>query len=374
MITPPIQVPGVGPYSTKIVFVGEAPGGREVERGIPFCGPSGKILWEICEELKLRRESVYVTNVVKVRCPGDTVKRIKELGLSIEMYLPLLWNEIDAINPNVILALGNTALSALTGIINYNDSGIMKYRGSILPAQGHSYKVVATIHPASLLERQEDKELHSWKQLQFLRFDINRCIEESKFPEIRYRRRQLHIAYTAHQLELFFRKYEGFSGPCFIDIETFKGLPICIAFAWTPDEGISVPLVNLLKPNGGQLKISVEEFAGIYQLIANFLADEKIKKAGQNFNFDSTVLGRWGFNVKNFYADTMLMMHCIYPEMPKSLAFMASIYTNQPYWKDEGREYNPKKDNPDRLLNYNCLDACVTSEVYEAMMKDLEEL
>src|SRR3972149_2090364 len=293
ILTPPIQVPGSGPYNAKILFLGEAPGGREVERGINFCGPSGKILWNVCDEfpkeIRPTRDNTYVTNVVKVRCPGDTIRRIKEIGLRVEDYIPLMWAEIDAVKPNVILALGNTALSAVTDVVDYGKSGILKYRGSILPSSKGGYKVIPTIHPASLIERKENKGLFSFKQVQFLRFDINKCIEQSEFPDIKYKLRQFHIARTAYQLETFFRKYEGCNSHVFVDIETFRGLPVCIGFAFNPYEGISIPLVNLLEPSGKRMNIPVDELARMWRIITKVLLDNKIQKAGQNFKFDQAI-------------------------------------------------------------------------------------
>ena len=372
-MTPPIQVSGDGPSDAKIVFLGEAPGGHEVERGLPFVGPSGKILWSICEEFGLKRAQVYVTNVVKIRCPGDTVKRIKETGHTIEEYLPLMWSEIDAIKPNVILALGNTALGASTGIIDYSETGILKYRGSILPSARGGYKIVATIHPAMLL-RGEDKELSSWKQIQFLRFDIDKCIKQSHFPEIKYRPRQLHIAYSAYQIENFFRKYEYLDDPLlFSDIETFKAIPICISFSFTPEEGISIPLVNLLKPGGQRTEITTEELARMWKMVIWALGKYRI--AGQNFyNFDINVLERWGFRIPNLAVDTILASGVVYPELPKSQAFTTSIYTDEPYYKNEGKEYNPKKDNPEVLLRYNCKDSIIDCEIWHGQARDIKEL
>src|SRR3972149_2467026 len=218
-MTPPIQVPGSGPCDPRYFFLGEAPASREVETGLNFSGPSGNILWGICNEfpaeVRPTRDNTYVTNVVKIRCPGDTIKRIKETGHTIEEYLPLLWSEINALKPNCILTLGNTALGAITGVIDYSETGILKYRGSILPSSQGGYKVVTTIHPAMLL-RGEDKELNSWKQIQFLRFDIDKYINQSRFPDIQYKPRQFHVAKTAQELECFFRKYEGTNYPVFV--------------------------------------------------------------------------------------------------------------------------------------------------------------
>lgn len=376
---PPIQVPGSGSYSSKIIFCGEAPGPHEVSKGIPFVGPSGDILWNICSEFKYQnrefnRDQVYTTNVVKIRCPGNNIKRIKETGYSIEDYLPLLWEEINAVKPNVILAIGNTALAALTRVIPLNGTGILKYRGSILPTDPYSYKTIPTIHPASLIHSEQgQKELFSWKQIQYLRFDINKLLEQADFPDIRYHKRQLLIAKTGYDLYQFFRKYEGSNYPLAIDIETFKSIPICIAFSFTPYEGISVPLVNLTGPRGS-IELPLHEKTEIFKIIARVLADPAIQKIGHNLAFDITILCRWGFIVNNVYADTVLGAGIIYPELEKNLGNQVSIYTNEAYHKNEGKEYNPKKDPPSVLLNYNTKDTVTDQEVFTGQLEDMNDL
>src|SRR5215471_17905373 len=138
-------VPGYGASTAKLVVVGEAPGKEEERDQRPFIGQSGQMVRNILSQAGMNPEAAYFTNVVKVRPPGNDIKALDVLQLKIEDFLPLLWQELDALKPNCILAIGNTALKALTG----ND-GIQKYRGSILQAK-NGIKTVSTIHPASLM-------------------------------------------------------------------------------------------------------------------------------------------------------------------------------------------------------------------------------
>lgn len=369
-----IDVPGAGSYNSKIIFVGEAPGRQEIESGKCFYGPAGEILFNILSEFDLSRNNIYITNVFKVRLPGDNIKRIKELMSQeeIDKYIDFLQYEIDSIKPNVIVALGNTALAAITGKIKIGGIGILKYRGSILQSKVGGYKVIPSIDPASFIERQESKELFSWKQMVFLRFDINRAVKESEFPELNIPRRNILICKRSYDLYSFFEKNKE-KEKASNDIETYKSIPICTGICFDPLEAMVIPLVNLSGPGESSINIQKHERMEIFHLLAKFFIS-KIKKVGQNYDFDQTIQERFGFKINNVYSDTLLKMSVIYPEIPKSLGVMTSLFTRQPYYKDEGKEYNPKKDSPNRLLNYCGLDCCVTLEIDNFLEQEFEKV
>src|SRR6185369_12572741 len=114
--------------------------------------------------------------------------------------------------------------------------------------------------------------------------------------------------------------------------------------------------------------------------IIEIMADSKIQKIGQNFKFDETLLRRclngtldFGIVTRGFYFDTMLAFRTLYPELPGTLAFQTSVLTEEPYYKEEGKGYNPKKDKIDRLLLYNAKDAVITYECFERELEELQE-
>ena len=135
-----------------MMFVGEAPGRVEDFSRIPFSGDSGDLLWEVCRELNVDRREVYTTNVYKYRPPDNQIRRISEVCDKDEA-ISQLWDEIMTINPNIIVALGNTPLKILTG-----KDKILKWRGSVLHSSNLDYKVLATIHPAALLHSEQENE------------------------------------------------------------------------------------------------------------------------------------------------------------------------------------------------------------------------
>lgn len=363
-------VGGHGPSNARLVVVGEAPGGEEEQTGIPFVGPSGRMVDNMLKNAGSSRQEVYLTNVVKVRPPGNRIKDLGLLGKTIEDFIPQLREEIDSIDPNCILAFGNTALQALTG-----KKGIEKWRGSILQSIYGHHKIVATLHPASILHGEMDSKAKSWKDLTYIQWDVNRSVEQSNFPEICLPRRQLSVCRNSQQLYLFLKQYRDYDLVS-VDIETYKTVPICIAFAFNKHHAISVPLTNYPEQSG----MDYPELADCWHQVAEVMADERMRKIGQNFKFDEKLLRvcmdgtcNYGIVTRSFYFDTLMAFRVLYPELNGSLQFSTSVMTEEPYYKDEGKEYNPTKDRLDRLLLYNAKDAAVTYEVYEKCLEELRE-
>lgn len=153
-------VQGCGPGDAKLMVVGEAPGATEDQTGVPFSGPSGELLNEMLEVAGIKRRDVYTTNVVKYRPPFNKLQLLKDIGKTIDSDIPQLWDEIYAVKPNCIIALGNLSLHTLTGkgkMVRDKKTGhfrkvtgINTYRGSILSSLQGNFKVLPTIHPAAL--------------------------------------------------------------------------------------------------------------------------------------------------------------------------------------------------------------------------------
>ena len=97
---------GEGSHDAKIMFVGEAPGRNEAKTGKPFCGAAGKVLDQLLAHVKLTRDSIYITNIVKDRPPENRDPTAKE----IEVYGPFLDRQIEIVQPKVIIALGRYAM------------------------------------------------------------------------------------------------------------------------------------------------------------------------------------------------------------------------------------------------------------------------
>jgi DNA polymerase len=133
-------VPGDGQLSSKIMFIGEAPGKNEDEQGKPFVGAAGMILNQALEKARIKRAEVFITNVVKCRPPGNRVPENDERSIC-RQYLD---RQISLIAPKIICILGSTAYSSILG-----GKSITKNRGKIMERNRQKYFL--TIHPAAAI-------------------------------------------------------------------------------------------------------------------------------------------------------------------------------------------------------------------------------
>jgi DNA polymerase len=138
------SVPGKGNFHSDVIFVGEAPGKNEDEKGEPFIGIAGKKLSVALEEAGISREEVYITNIVKCRPPKNRVPTATER----ETCQDYLKQEISIIKPKIICILGNTAFNSLLG-----GSEIIKFRGKLVRKDNQLYFL--TVHPAATIYNQE---------------------------------------------------------------------------------------------------------------------------------------------------------------------------------------------------------------------------
>jgi len=142
-------VPGEGSLSSKLMFIGEAPGSTEDLLGRPFVGQAGKLLESIIREtLGLERQEVYITNLVKCRPPNNREPRPEEID-SCNSYL---LEEINIVKPAFIVTLGKHSTSFILGKIGVRVNSISQVRGKVFEWRTHSLiRVLPTYHPAAAL-------------------------------------------------------------------------------------------------------------------------------------------------------------------------------------------------------------------------------
>ena len=133
---------GSGDPHADLMFVGEGPGQREDEQGLPFVGPSGNLLTELIEGIDLRRDQCYIANVVKCRPPGNR----DPLPDEIKACRPFLEAQLDFISPRVVVTLGNFAMKLLLN----TKEGITKTRGHEFSFRENAV-LIPTFHPAAAL-------------------------------------------------------------------------------------------------------------------------------------------------------------------------------------------------------------------------------
>ena len=364
-----------GPRDAKIYIVGEAPGSTEELEGKPFVGGAGRLLNRLLMEAGLVRTECRIGNVMRVRPPGndfgyfyvDKQKHIpKQELLDGIAYLKA---DIMRCNPNVTVALGNEALRALTG-----ERGITNWRGSILFNKGLGCKVIPTIHPAALLR--------SWNNIPLVMFDFKRIREESMSAEYSLRNREFTIRPSFERVVSELKTFMEMKPKLSFDVETDEdGHITAIAFAPNPWYALSIPFTN----STGAPYWRIEEEIAIWQAIKEVMEDEKVEKIAQNAQFDIIMLkiNPYHTEVRGLVFDTMCGHHTVYPEMAssesqatgkhrigggKSLGLLCSIYTRQPYYKHWG-----KSGTDEVFWKYNCMDACVTYECADVIVKEMEE-
>ena len=149
---------GSGNPNADLMFVGEAPGADEDEQGLPFVGRAGQLLTKIIEAIDMRREDVFICNILKCRPPGNRNPETDEIA-ACEQFL---FRQIASVKPKVICALG--AFSAKT-LLRTNEA-ISRLRGHLVDYRGA--KLIATFHPAYLLRNPNEKR-KVWEDVKVIR-------------------------------------------------------------------------------------------------------------------------------------------------------------------------------------------------------------
>lgn len=145
---------GTGDKQAKVMFIGEGPGADEDIQGIPFVGKAGQLMDQAFRGIGIKREEVYIANIVKCRPPQNRNPEQDEINSCIEY----LRNQVKLVKPQIIVLLGSVALKAILG----QDYSITSSRGKWVERKGIMY--MPTFHPAALL-RDENKKISFWKDL-----------------------------------------------------------------------------------------------------------------------------------------------------------------------------------------------------------------
>ena len=155
-----------GNPNSQIMLVGEGPGEKEDEEGKPFVGDAGILLNKMLNAIKIKRENIYITNVVNYRPPNNRKPEISE----INRYSGFLREHISIINPKILILMGSTAMESLFG----SNIKITKERGSWkdIIVNNKTYLCMITFHPAYLLRQPENKK-YSWTDLKEIRKKID---------------------------------------------------------------------------------------------------------------------------------------------------------------------------------------------------------
>lgn len=372
---------GNGPTDAKIMLVGEYPGEQEAYSGVPFSGRSGQDLTSMLHDAGIIRRDCYCTNVLRMRPHhGDienmyaATKKEAEENFLQQWHgrYPLpelldgvfdLYTEIDEVRPNLIIAMGDTALWAITG-----KEGITNWRGSVmssLPINGRTYKVVPTFNPAMV------SRMWEWRPIAV--HDFTRAAKEQHTPGYTFPAWNYTIRPSFEQVSQTLTMIENMldAGPKRLacDIETRKYTISCIGFAWSRLDAICIPLQCVERQNYW----SLDEEVAILERVRGILTHPNAEIVGQNFHYDTQYFAKeLGIKVIPKF-DTMVAQHTLWPGMQKALYFIASMYCEfYQYWKDDGKEWTT--DMPEEQhWRYNCMDCTYTYESHEHLEKLLVE-
>jgi DNA polymerase I-like protein with 3'-5' exonuclease and polymerase domains/uracil-DNA glycosylase len=369
----------VGPTNAKIALVGEFPHEQDLLRGQPFCGGPGMELGRILKESGLSREECFITMVCNDRVPRSRIEGViatkkKDITPAHVLYngkwvlpqvvegIERLKQELELLKPNVVCTFGNLALWALTG-----HWGAGSWRSSVMESTLiPGLKVIPTVSPALLLAQ--------WSLRPLLVHDLKRVKRESRFAGVirpHYNfviRPNYDTALT--QLNGLIQLAEttaatGVKLKLGGDIETRAGHIACIAFAWTPNDAICIPLMSSTNPEGYW---SAEEETQLVFLMCKLMS--LVTVIGQNWNYDAQYIYRhWHFLCPDVQ-DTMIQQHSCFSNLPKNLAFLSSMYLEDHlYWKDDRTNWTegPKGEGEDVFWKYNCTDSMRTLGIHHVL-------
>lgn len=361
------RVPPSGPYDADILVIGEAPGKEENDEGIPFVGDSGKLLRGTLKDTGFDEGRIRFANLSNHR-PNDN--RFEHLYVDGSPG-PELLRGVKELNDYItergaglkgILLLGERPLNFMAG-----KYGIYNWRGSpLLRGNGAGQTIIIpTKHPAYILRDRREYPIFAFDIAKFGRYVTNGYTRPTH---------NFTIDPRGPELELCVR--EIISAPrVALDIENVEGRTtlLCVGFALSKERSICI--VNHMAHMGTM----DPAFESALQRIC--AADnEKIMQYGIH---DVTVLRENGIEVNGYEGkgfDTNVAMHVLEPEMERTLAFLTSLYTDEPYYKDRGKDAIPKSEkgwsekvNKITLYEYNCLDGICTFQAARAQEQELKK-
>jgi uracil-DNA glycosylase family 4 len=364
-----------GPRDAKIMIVGEAPAEAEMQMGKPFSGGAGVMLSHMLSRAGISMSQCFLTNVVHRPSPKTKGKAVFDqfykagpLQLDYVKGVMQLKKDMEEIKPNLVIGLGNGALFTLTG-----KKGIDKHRGSIYESRLRAgQKVICTYSHGFPLQVYEAKAV--------VEIDFMRCAEDAKFPELRLPERQyfLNPEPSVRQPivdEMMVCEWLAIDIECLFDEATKQWRLTCVGFSDRADRALVIPWGDELQKHHIRM-----------------LCESEVKKIYQNGMFDVSVMRQNGVNPKNFAWDTMSGHHSLMAEsasgedemsklsgkkrtvvLKKGLGFQTSIYTREPFYKDDGKVSDEGVRDWQTFWLYNGKDAAVTREIRDVQERELLE-
>lgn len=371
-----------GHPQAKIMLVGEFPREQDLSRGVPFV--SGAVeLEKMLAEAQISMGACASTCVVNDRVPGGIITGLVAERKSKADQTHTLLNgryvtqqvidgiarlkaEIELVKPNVVCAMGNLAMWALTG-----EWGIGSWRSSIMESTLiPGLKVIPTYSHQMIMGQMSLRPI--------MVHDLKRVKRHEGVPGVQRPvydfliRPTFEQAYSSLVKLLYDIRESGGRMPVGADIETRAGHIACIAFAWSPTAGVCIPLMCQHNDEGYW---TADEETELVLLMLQIMREAKI--IGQNWNYDAQYIYRhWHFLCPDV-EDTMIMHHSCFSHLEKNLAFLSSMYLEDHYyWKDDRTNWDtgPKGEGENVYWNYNCTDSARTLAIHGVLTQVVKAL
>lgn len=351
-----IQPEGSG--SLGVMIIGEAAGAQEASDGLPFRphAASGSLLERCFRRCGWSREQFYISNVLKCQPPGNALDGEKYEYLAIANCQHFLDDEIAAMKPRCILALGGVAARTLTGMAGHKQ-GISSIRGFVLNSPRYGIPVVCSLHPAYLRRGY-------MKYMGILIRDMQLAVQVAQqgIPADLYPARYLEQPTKEKFNEFVLRVIDGDpTRPVAYDIETSfshsededevsvdSNAITLVQFSLGPGEGIAVPWTR--------------EYIDGCKVI---LGSPNPKLGFNVYHFDNPKLRAAGCEVKGDITDLMWAWHALQPDLPRGLQPVASFYAP---------EFGPWKHTSGMdLANYGCKDVDILQRIWPKLQADMKQ-
>jgi hypothetical protein len=339
------------------------PYGSDIPAGSLLSGGLGHVYDKMFKEAGLNLSDFFICS----RCPNsDDVHAFANVLADLQFYMPKFILLVDEV-AGVFLP----ELRDKKSFLETSRGQLQKYAGSLLkcPELQHEHYAMPLYGPQYCIADWTERNITTYVDLQKMRDEIEYWKKNGALRALPERR----LVYGNLEINEILQWLDSIKNSelISIDIETaypragsaflpHPGYPITIGLAKSATTAISF---NLFRDNP-------EENRLLWRAFDNTI--RKIRILGQNFfNFDALFLQSLGFQVDlSKVEDTLLRHHILWPELSHKLQFMTRQYTREPYYKDEGHHWSIK--HMDRLRRYNCLDVCVTMEIYEAQEEEFK--
>jgi uracil-DNA glycosylase family 4 len=351
-----------GDIASRIWIILDHPYPSDIPRGYIFSGGLGFVFDNMLKEAGLSPSDVYVT----CRRPDtDSPSSFASLESALAQFQPPL-----------VCVLGEVANWFLPELRAKNQGTykgeLNKYVGSLLesPMLNYPHWMMPLYEPSALVQDWTERNVSTYIDLQKLRDELQYWRLTGKKQPLKERK----LVYGDLEFDDLCNHLEGFkqSKLLSLDIETVyprgksayiphPGYPITIGLAPSSVFGISF---NLFRSSPVENRLLWRILYGLF---------ESVPLLGQNiFNFDLLFLQALGMEIpRGTIQDTLIRHHILWPELSHKLQFMTRQYTREPYYKDEGKAWSMK--DMSKLRRYNCLDVCVTYEVWEQQELEFQQ-